>query len=206
VISKERKAPSSSDDILSLDEFEKLSGLYGEVQRAHGGVLGRATRLERVIRDLEILDGSGSIEEATDSRDFRPTWLEVFRIDEQIDELDNETLTDVFFQLLLRQLRVAQSSLGALVVLGADRIRTSELERFSDYCEREGTRAVLFFEHLRDYAVQMIGVGGKAAVGFLASTTAPSFIVYTVADNLCRFKGQHRVHRPDARCQQGRDR
>ena len=113
VVNKERRAPSSEATI-TMDEFEKLSDLYGEVQRSHGGVLERATRLERVIRDLDVIDGNkaSSRTGVSPNADLSPDGMTVFRVDEQIEELDSEFLVDVLFQLLLRQVRVGQSQTG----------------------------------------------------------------------------------------------
>jgi hypothetical protein len=53
-----------------------------------------------------------------------------------------------------------------LVLLGADRISRNSLELLGTYSEREQLPVLLFFEHLRDDAVQVIGGGGAAAVFF----------------------------------------
>lgn len=169
VVINQRRAPAGPDDLLSLDEFERLNGLYGETVRTHGGVLERGTRLDWALKDLEILDGERST--APSDRppdDDRPDGsLEVYAIDERAEELDNEILVDLLFQLVLRRVRQGETRAGTLVVLGADRIRRQGLESLSSYCEREGLRTLLFFEHLRADATEVIGAGGAAAA-FLA--------------------------------------
>ena len=44
---------------VAADEYDRLSRLYNDVQRQHGGVLERITRIERALRDFAVLDGSG---------------------------------------------------------------------------------------------------------------------------------------------------
>ncbi len=155
--------PGSSIDV---DEYDRLSRLYNEVQRQHGGVMERVTHLERMLRQLEILDGQ--TDGSSDDADVSPDrfQLQVVEIDKQADELDNEFLVDVVFQLLLRRIRTGDVREDILVILGADYINRSALESLSTYAERESLRVLLFFEHLRDDAIQVIGNGGAAALFF----------------------------------------
>ena len=177
VVTKDRKPPVDASDILSLEEYEKLSELYGEVQRSHGGVLERASRLARLLKDLRLIDGSGQGNRDAMSRFSSQTGpgLDVFRIDRKVEELDNEMLVDVLFQLVLRRMRVEFARLDTvainrpetLIILGADRVRRQDLESLTEYCEHTGVRAFLFFEHLRSETRELLGRGGAAAA-FLA--------------------------------------
>ena len=92
--------------------------------------------------------------------------LRVMSIDKRADELDGEILSDLFFQLLLHSMRNGAVPADFLILLGADRISRNSLETLSTYAEREQIPTLLFFEHLRDDAVQVIGGGGAAAVFF----------------------------------------
>ena len=49
--------------VVAADEYDRLSRLYNDVQRQHGGVLERITRIERVLRDVEVLDGDGDVQQ-----------------------------------------------------------------------------------------------------------------------------------------------
>lgn len=151
---------------LSDDEYDRITVLYNEVQRQHGGVMERVTRLERMLRGLRALEnpaaGAGPAAGAMDSR----ASLRVMSIDKRADELDGEIFSDLFFQLLLHSMRNGAVPADFLILLGADRISRNSLETLGTYAEREQVPTLLFFEHLRDDAVQVIGGGGAAAVFF----------------------------------------
>ena len=152
--------------ILSDAEYDRLTVLYNDVQRQHGGVMERVTRLERMLRGLHVLGSSaaqpGEAGGAGDSR----ALLRVMSIDKRADELDSEILSDLFFQLLLNSMRDGTVLADFLILLGADRVSRNSLETLGTYAEREQVPTLLFFEHLRDDAVQVIGGGGAAAVFF----------------------------------------
>jgi hypothetical protein len=143
-------------------EYDRLAMLYNDVQRQHGGVMERVTRLERMLRGLHLLENpAGGPGGPADSAALR-----VASIDKRADELDNEILSDLYFQLLLQSMREGVVDADFLVLLGADRISRNSLEILGTYSEREQLPVLLFFEHLRDDAVQVIGGGGAAAVFF----------------------------------------
>ena len=164
VVSSAAVPPGES--VISADEYDRLAALYNDVQRQHGGVMERVTRLERMLRGLRPLEapavGPGAAAGTADSG----AALRIMSIDKRADELDSEILSDVFFQLLLHSMRESTLDANFLILLGADRISRNSLEALGTYAEREGVPTLLFFEHLRDDAVQVIGGGGAAAVFF----------------------------------------
>lgn len=159
-------ASPQENGTISDDEYDRLTVLYNDVQRQHGGVMERVTRLERMLRGMRSLEGSAAAEDhARGPADSGPS-LRIMSIDKRADELDSEILSDLFFQLLLHSMRASTVDADFLVLLGADRISRNSLETLGTYAEREGVPTFLFFEHLRDDAVQVIGGGGAAAVFF----------------------------------------
>jgi hypothetical protein len=140
--------------------------LYNDVQRQHGGVMERVTRLERMLRGLHVLEETSADRLQTAGNPDSVASLRVASINKRADELDSEILSDLFFQLLLHSMRDATVAADFLILVGADRISRNSLETLSTYAEREQVPTLLFFEHLRDDAVQVIGGGGAAAVFF----------------------------------------
>jgi hypothetical protein len=93
--------------------------------------------------------------------------LQLLDIDKGLDDLDHARLVDLVFQLLMWRLRSQLIAADILIVLGADRIRRTSLESLREHALRNQLRVLLFFEHLREDAVQLIG-GGSAAAAFFA--------------------------------------
>jgi hypothetical protein len=81
-------------------------------------------------------------------------------VDKRIDELENDRLVDLLFQLLLRRVRAGSVQADVLVVLGADRVRP---EALVDHAGHSSFAVVLMFEYLRRDAIELIGTGGAAA-------------------------------------------
>ncbi len=154
------------DTTISDDEYDRLAALYNDVQRQHGGVMERVTRLERMLRGLHLLESSAELPGERNGSVDSGASLRVVGIDKRADELDSEILSDLFFQLLLHSMRKGAVDADFLILLGADRISRNSLETLGTYAEREQVPTLLFFEHLRDDAVQVIGGGGAAAVFF----------------------------------------
>ncbi len=151
---------------LSDEEYDRLSLLYNDVQRQHGGVMERVTRLERMLRGLHVLDQSAGGPRPAAGGPDSASSLRVASIDKRADELDSEILSGLFVQLLLDSMRGGAVAADFLILLGADRVPKRSLESLSAYAEREQVSTFLFFEHLRDDAVQVIGAGGAAAAFF----------------------------------------
>jgi hypothetical protein len=166
------QAADASGGLVAAEEYDRLSRLYNDVQRQHGGVLERITRIERVLRDFEVLDGHGSGDglrgPAAEPAHPRPgdSSLQIIEIDKQSDNLDSERLVDLLFQLLLRHVRKGSAQADVLIVLGADRLRRGALESLMSSAEHERMAVLLFFEHLREDAIELIGAGGAAAAFF----------------------------------------
>lgn len=155
------------DSVISDDEYDRLSVLYNDVQRQHGGVMERVTRLGRMLRGMRSMeDAADSAQAEAGPTDASGSSLRIMSIDKRADELDSEVLSDLFFHLLLHSMRSGSVDADFLILLGADRISRNSLETLGTYAEREGIPTLLFFEHLRDDAVQVIGGGGAAAVFF----------------------------------------
>jgi hypothetical protein len=51
---------SGQDSLVSIDEYDRLTMLFNDVQRQHGGVMERVTRVERALRSLDVLGSSQS--------------------------------------------------------------------------------------------------------------------------------------------------
>jgi hypothetical protein len=148
-----------------------LARLYNQVQREHGGVLERVTRIERVLRDFDAFsaDGAGaqgSLLMPRSNGSMSAVQLQVLDIDKELDDLDRDRLVDLVFQLLMRALRSGPITADTLIVLGADRIRRAALESMKEHSARNQVRVMLFFDHLREDAIQIIGAGGAAAAFF----------------------------------------
>jgi hypothetical protein len=165
----------NGDAVIDADEYERLTRLFNEVQRQHGGVMERVTRIERALRDFELLDGTdtASANDAHAALESSPGVsgdrgdLRVIGVDKQTDDLENDRLVDLLFQLLLRRVRRGWAQADVLIILGADRIRREALESLMTHAEQERIEVLLFFEHLRQDAIDIVG-GGGAIAAFLA--------------------------------------
>jgi hypothetical protein len=159
-------------DLMSDDEYDALAALYNEVQRQHGGVLERLTRIERALRDFQGLDGraapgDGAVVplEAARSGSGSGT-LEVMEVDKRADDLDNDRLVELLFQLVQRRVRLHASEADVLAILACDRVRRNDLESLLTYAQQSAIQVFLYFEHLRQDAVELVGAGGAAAAFF----------------------------------------
>jgi hypothetical protein len=162
--------PSRNGPELDRHEYDALTRVVSQVQREHGGVMERVIRLDQMLRDLEPLDpapeSATALAERPSARSDRGPALEILSVDKQAAELDSELFVAVAFELLLRRLRSGERTADTLLVLGADRIPRDALENLGTFAERSRVRVILFFEHLREEAVDLAGGGGAAAVFF----------------------------------------
>jgi hypothetical protein len=170
----------AANGIAAIDpgERERLSVLFNAVQRTHGGVFERVIRIERALRGFELLDlappAGGAKPGAADRggpgvAGTGGARLQVVGVDKLLEELENDFLVDLLFQLLAHRVRSASVSADTVIVLGADRIRREALETLIDHAARTRTAVVLMFEHLRQDAIEMVGAGGTAAFMALAN-------------------------------------
>ena len=77
---------------------------------------------------------------------------------EHINPAD-EVRKDLIVQWMITQAGDARAGSRTFIVLGADDVHHKHLERLTDVCERNGIRLVLFFAHLRDDTLQLLGGG-----------------------------------------------
>jgi hypothetical protein len=158
-----------ANSVTGPEEYDRLTRLYNDVQRQHGGILERIIRIERALRDFEVLGGGqGPGARQTEPEPPRPggSSLRIFEVDKRSDDLDSDRLVDLLFQLLLRHVRKGSAAAEVLIVLGADRIPGAALESLMTSAEFERIWMLLFFEHLRNDAIELIGGGGAAAAFF----------------------------------------
>ncbi len=153
--------------VISNSEFDALAGLYNEVQRQHGGVMERVTRLVRDLREFEALAAPGSSRTPHPLQPLstpRSASLSVLEVDKRTDDLDNKRLIELLSQLLLRQMRNNRLDEEVIVILGADNLGRKMIESLADDASQQGKGLILFFEHLRGESIELIGGGGGSAV------------------------------------------
>lgn len=158
--------PAPAD--FSAEEEDHLLDLYNETQREHGDVLQRVVRLSLFLTDLEVLDAPAANSEV--AAEAAP--LQLVGVDPRTHALDNELLVDAVFQLLLHGVRTRSARSDVLIVLGTDRISRQQLETLSELATQENLQVFLWFEHLRDDAVSLLGAGGAAACFFALTNPA----------------------------------
>jgi hypothetical protein len=149
---------------LARDEYDRLVESLGDSARRAGE--GRLFRLAAALQKLASLEPPGSAfgppQKAVDAQ--ANAQLNVWDLSERVGDLGGELLAHVTFQVVVHRLRHAQDQPGrVMIVLGADRFRRVHLERLDQLARRRGVRLVLFFRHLRDDAVEMLG-GGEAVM------------------------------------------
>jgi hypothetical protein len=149
---------------LARDEYDRLVESLGDSARRAGE--GRLFRLAAALQKLASLEPPGSAlgpsKQAVTSQ--ANAQLNVWDLSERVGELGGELLAHVTFQVVVHRLRHADDQPNrVLMVLGADRFRRVHLERLDQLARRRGVRLVLFFRHLRDDAVEMLG-GGEAVM------------------------------------------
>ena len=149
---------------LSREEYDDLVDLLGEGARR--STEARLFRLAAALQRLAALeDPAPESGEPLEARP-RPTDadLRVWELSERVGDLAGELLAHVLFQVLLHRLRHDErGGSRVLVVVGADRFRRTHIERLDQLARRRGVRLVLFFRHLREDAVDLLG-GGEAVM------------------------------------------
>jgi hypothetical protein len=160
----------NGDHELARHERDRLLGAFAGASSVHATTIERMVRIERALRGLEGLEPSLS---RTATRDgvghatgAEPDLL-VVGIDKQVDGLVRERSADLLFELMLRRVRSGHAGMNVLIVLGADCIGQRPLESLLAHAERQKLKVVLFFESLKQHAIELLGAGGAAAA-FLA--------------------------------------
>ena len=130
----------------------------------------RVLRIERTLRDLDALDRRGPRDgdrAATEGpgtiAQGRPVGLTVIGVDKQTGDLENKLLANLLFELLLHRVQQDQAQTDVLAILGADRIGREKLGLLLSQTESKRIRVLLFFEHLRDDAIEIVGTGGATS-------------------------------------------
>jgi hypothetical protein len=160
----------NGDHELTRHERDRLLSAFAGASSVHATTIERMVRIERALRGLEGLEGSLS---RTATRDCvghatgAETDLLVVGIDKQVDGLVRERSADLLFELMLRRVRSGHAGMNVLIVLGADCIGQRPLESLLAHAERQELKVVLFFESLKQHAIDLLGAGGAAAA-FLA--------------------------------------
>lgn len=149
---------------LSREEYDDLVDLLGEGARR--STEARLFRLAAALQRLAALESPGQESGEPPEARPRPTDadLRVWELSERVGDLGGELLAHVLFQVLLHRLRHEErGGSRVLVVVGADRFRRTHIERLDQLARRRGVRLVLFFRHLREDAVDLLG-GGEAVM------------------------------------------
>ncbi|WP_020575787.1 hypothetical protein [Actinopolymorpha alba] len=159
-------------EVLEREEYAALVDLLGEGARR--STEARLFRLAAALQRLAALEpgagadgGTGRAKDSAgtlvDGVDGSPS-LRVWELSERVGDLAGELLAHVVFQVLLHRLRHEEQTSGrVLVVVGADRFRRTHIERLDQLARRRGVRLVVFFRHLREDAVELLG-GGEAVM------------------------------------------
>lgn len=164
--------------VLERDEYDALIDLLGDGARR--AAEGRLIRLGGALNTLALLENKPP----TVTR--QPAQLTVWELSERVNDMQRELLGNVVLQVLLHRIR--QSEAGppgarVVVVVGADRFRRSQLETLDQLARRRNIRLVLFFKHLREDAVDVLG--GGDAVMFMRLGNARE------AEHAATFIGKH---------------
>lgn len=154
---------------LSREEYDDLVDLLGEGARR--STEARLFRLAAALQRLAALESPGPESGGSESGEppgarARPSDpdLRVWELSERVGDLGGELLAHVLFQVLSHRLRHDErGGSRVLVVVGADRFRRTHIERLDQLARRRGVRLVLFFRHLREDAVDLLG-GGEAVM------------------------------------------
>lgn len=145
---------------LTRAEYAALSDMLSDSARRTAEP--RLFRLAAGVKRLAAVSGDVPM----NGWDDDDTSLRVVQLSHREPELTAALFSHVIFQIAMSRIQRGQlSGRGEriLVIAGADVVARPELERFDSICRRNGLRLVLFFAHLRDSAVELLG-GGDAVL------------------------------------------
>ncbi len=158
---------------LQQAECDSLLRLGERLRSEQTQTLERITRIERALRGMDV-SGRAAIPvsepaqpggRGQHAQDGRASLLAI-GVDQREDELRGERVAGLLLELLTRKLRHGQMPIDVLVLLGADRFQAHKLESLLSTAEAREISAFMFFEHLRDDAIRLVGAGGAAAAFF----------------------------------------
>jgi hypothetical protein len=158
------------DHELSRHERDRLLGAFAGASSVHATTIERMVSIERALRSMEILErsppGAATQDDVGRARGAAADLL-VVGIDKRVDRLERERSTDLLFELMLRRVQSGHAEMSVLIVLGADCIAQQPLKSLLAHAERQKITVLLFFESLKQQAIDLLGSGGAAAA-FLA--------------------------------------
>jgi hypothetical protein len=160
----------NSDHELSRHERDRLLGAFAGAASAHARTIERMVSIERALRGMEVLERSpphAAIQGDAGHGTGAEADLLVVGIDKQAGRLERERSTDLLFELMLRRVQGGHAEMSVLIVLGADCIAQQQLKSLLAHAERQKITVLLFFESLKQQAIDLLGSGGAAAA-FLA--------------------------------------
>jgi hypothetical protein len=163
VMEEAREGPG---DVLSTAEFDALSGLFGERRLASGSLITRASDIEEVVSELCELQLRASGHELSEDAagPQGEGGLTLIDVDPRTPELDRLFQGDVLFALVRHAIGRGRLNAGALVVVGADHISADAIEGLHRDAQEADVQLMLLFEHLRDDAPRLLGMGGRCTV------------------------------------------
>lgn len=149
-----------------LDDHPLLGEREQFALRTRLGESAREATRPRLFRLAAALQRLASVEVAEpDFRDDPAASLRVWELSERVGDLAGELLAQLLYGVFVQRLKTTapESDQPVWVILGADRIGRGQLERIDQLARRRGVRLILFFRHLRDAAVEVLG-GSEAAI------------------------------------------
>jgi hypothetical protein len=142
-----------SGSLLTVEEQELLSGVLFPPQY-RDQVATSLGRSEAIISELATHLGDGW--------PAQPARCTCLVMDSGARGAHGEVLAALIVQWLTVRVSSAEAAPPAVIVVGADEITRTHLERLAAACELRGVPLTLLFRHLRDDAASLLG-GGTAA-------------------------------------------
>ncbi len=142
---------------------QELRALHAQVDTV-GGSERADGELSFLCEMLELL-ATGSVTGVNDLRSWHQAQLTVIATDD-LNERRKDLIDRVLLQVVLQHLRRRRfgNGHGLLAIAGADHLGAVTLEALTRHARLNGARLILFFEHLRADAVQMLGGSDSAAI------------------------------------------
>lgn len=159
-----RAEPWSERSVLDKAEHGALQRAFSDDLRQRTNLLQSAWDIERQLSALAgLANGLGTTGDLPLAVSHQ---LQVFELRCEHEALDNDYVVDLLFQLLLRSFRrsaASPRSHHAIVVGGADRLRSRHLADLARLTERTPVKLIYLFERYGPDARQTVGVGGGCA-------------------------------------------